>query len=65
MYTHLDNFLKQVSIIEPSGHWARRGVKGFESLSGEAISGEDGRSHILRKYIDLVSTSVDEGDGDG
>ena len=61
----LDGFLKLVSVVEGHGHWANRGIKGFESLPGDPVGGEDGRSHVLRKYMETVSESKDVPDGDG
>ena len=59
----LDTYLKIVSRVEGRTHWANQGIKGFEGLPGEVAEGEDGRSHILRKYLDTVMASETVVDG--
>ena len=56
----LDGFLKAVSILEPKGHWAHRGIKGFEELPGDAgRDGREGRVWVLRKFLDKVTECVE------
>jgi len=59
----LDTYLKTVSQVEAPSHWARQGIKGFEALPGEVGHDEDGRSHLLRKYLDTVMLAETEVDG--
>ena len=53
----LDTYLKTVSQVEDATHWARKGLAGYASLPGEVRDGEDARSHMCRKYLDMVMTS--------
>lgn len=60
----LDTFLEEVSQIEATTHWARRGIRGFESLPGDDADGREGRCWVLRKYLDEVTATVKSVDGD-
>ena len=60
----LDTYLKQVSSLPDGPDWAKRGIRGFESLPGDDADGREGRCWVLRKYLDKVTATVESVDGD-